>query len=122
MYRIARTRRLLRWGPGGPESTRPSDVNGQDPTRIHLTLDEDGNVVTGSRAARERTRAAAAVGRGREGVAREVGFDDRVDGRQGPAPVEQDRWLGHQESCLPTVHANDDSTAVPSAVRERTCS
>ncbi|WP_435885771.1 DUF5954 family protein [Streptomyces subrutilus] len=47
-YRIARTRRLLRRGPGGPESTRPFDANGQDPTRIHLTLDEDSNVVTGS--------------------------------------------------------------------------
>lgn len=45
VYRIARTRRLLRWGPDGPEGPRPSDVNSQEPTRIHLALDEDGNVV-----------------------------------------------------------------------------
>ncbi|MEU9106382.1 DUF5954 family protein [Streptomyces xanthophaeus] len=44
-YRIARTRRLLRWGPAGPEGPRPSDVNTQEPTRIHLALDEDGQVV-----------------------------------------------------------------------------
>ncbi|MET9699356.1 DUF5954 family protein [Streptomyces sp. NPDC006529] len=45
VYQIARTRRLLRWGPDGPEGPRPSDVNSQEPTRIHLALDEDGNVV-----------------------------------------------------------------------------
>ncbi|MFD7630304.1 DUF5954 family protein [Streptomyces sp. NPDC059851] len=45
VYRIARTRRLLRWGPDGPEGPRPSDVNTQDPARIHLPLDEDGNVL-----------------------------------------------------------------------------
>lgn len=45
VYQIVRTRRLLRWGPDGPEGPRPSDVNSQDPARIHLTLDEDGNVV-----------------------------------------------------------------------------
>lgn len=44
-YLIARTRRLLRWGPAGPEGPRPSDVNTQEPTRIHLSLDEDGQVV-----------------------------------------------------------------------------
>ncbi|GHB51608.1 hypothetical protein GCM10010347_21770 [Streptomyces cirratus] len=44
VYQIVRTRRLLRWGPDGPEGPRPSDVNTQDPARIHLTLDEDGNV------------------------------------------------------------------------------
>ncbi|WP_309144456.1 DUF5954 family protein [Streptomyces sp. BR123] len=48
-YRIARTRRLLRWGSGwgsdGPEGPRPSDLNSQDPARIHLQLDEDGNVL-----------------------------------------------------------------------------
>lgn len=44
-YRIARTRRLLRWGPDGPEGPRPSDTNSQDPGRIHPPLDEDGNVV-----------------------------------------------------------------------------
>ncbi|MFD8982563.1 DUF5954 family protein [Streptomyces sp. NPDC059564] len=44
-YRIARTRRLLRWGPDGPEGPRPSDINSQDPARIHLALDEDGRVI-----------------------------------------------------------------------------
>ncbi|MEV6685814.1 DUF5954 family protein [Streptomyces sp. NPDC051130] len=44
VYQIVRTRRLPRWGPGGPEGPRPSDVDGQDPARIHLPLDEDGNV------------------------------------------------------------------------------
>ncbi|WP_404962444.1 DUF5954 family protein [Streptomyces sp. 147326] len=45
VYQIVRTRRLLRWGPDGPEGPRPSDVNSQDPSRIHLPLDEDGQVV-----------------------------------------------------------------------------
>lgn len=45
VYQIVRTRRLLRWGPDGPEGPRPSDVNSQDPARIHLTLDEDGRVL-----------------------------------------------------------------------------
>ncbi|WP_030714692.1 DUF5954 family protein [Streptomyces sp. NRRL F-2580] len=45
VYRIARTRRLLRWGPDGPEGPRPSDTNSQDPARIHLPLDEDGRVL-----------------------------------------------------------------------------
>ncbi len=45
VYRIGRTRRLLRWGPDGPEGPRPSDVNTQDPTRIHLVLDEDGRII-----------------------------------------------------------------------------
>ncbi|MGW5850497.1 DUF5954 family protein [Streptomyces sp. NPDC055254] len=45
VYQIVRTRRLLRWGPDGPEGPRPSDVNSQDPARIHLALDEDGRVL-----------------------------------------------------------------------------
>ncbi|RKT02859.1 hypothetical protein BX286_0770 [Streptomyces sp. 3211.6] len=45
LYLIARTRRLVRWGPDGPEGPRPSDVNGHEPGRIHLGLDEDGNVL-----------------------------------------------------------------------------
>ncbi|WP_329389309.1 DUF5954 family protein [Streptomyces sp. NBC_01351] len=45
VYQIVRTRRLLRWGPDGPEGPRPSDVNSQEPTRIHLALDEDGQVI-----------------------------------------------------------------------------
>ncbi|MFB7744000.1 DUF5954 family protein [Streptomyces sp. NPDC056132] len=47
VYQIARTRRLLRWGPDGPEGPRPSDVNTQQPTRIHPLLDEDGHIVSG---------------------------------------------------------------------------
>ncbi|MFG2987736.1 DUF5954 family protein [Streptomyces sp. NPDC048257] len=46
VYQIVRTRRLLRWGPDGPEGPRPSDVNSQEPARIHLTLDEDGRVLS----------------------------------------------------------------------------
>ncbi|MFD9405771.1 DUF5954 family protein [Streptomyces sp. NPDC059989] len=45
VYQIARTRRLLRWGPDGPEGPRPSDTNSQDPERIHPRLDEDGRVL-----------------------------------------------------------------------------
>ncbi|WP_328619139.1 DUF5954 family protein [Streptomyces sp. NBC_00354] len=45
LYRIARTRRLLRWGPDGPESPRPSDTNTQDPAQLHPALDEDGRVL-----------------------------------------------------------------------------
>ncbi|MFE0173261.1 DUF5954 family protein [Streptomyces sp. NPDC059002] len=44
LYRIARVRRLLRWGDNGPEGPRPSDTNGHDPERIHPTLDEHGTV------------------------------------------------------------------------------
>ncbi|MFD7835448.1 DUF5954 family protein [Streptomyces sp. NPDC059761] len=47
-YEIARTRRLVRWGPDGPEGPRPSDVNTQDPTRLHPPLDEDGRVLPDS--------------------------------------------------------------------------
>ncbi|MFJ3589208.1 MULTISPECIES: DUF5954 family protein [unclassified Streptomyces] len=42
--RIVRTRRLLRWGPDGPEGPRPSDTNTQEPEVIHPRLDEDGIV------------------------------------------------------------------------------
>ncbi|MEV7520477.1 DUF5954 family protein [Streptomyces sp. NPDC091371] len=45
VYQLVRTRRLLRWGPDGPEGPRPSDVNGQDPARIHPALDEDGRMI-----------------------------------------------------------------------------
>ncbi|MEY2225854.1 MULTISPECIES: DUF5954 family protein [Streptomyces] len=45
VYQIVRTRRLLRWGPDGPERPRPSDVNSQEPAPIHLALDEDGRVL-----------------------------------------------------------------------------
>lgn len=42
--RIGRVRRLLRWGPDGPEGPRPSDVDSQDPCRLHPLLDEDGTI------------------------------------------------------------------------------
>ncbi|MEU9535798.1 MULTISPECIES: DUF5954 family protein [Streptomyces] len=43
-YRIARIRRLVRWGADGPETPRPSDATTQTPTAIHPRLDEDGVV------------------------------------------------------------------------------
>ncbi|MCX4547157.1 DUF5954 family protein [Streptomyces sp. NBC_01565] len=45
LYQIARTRRLLRWGPDGPEGPRPTDGNSQEPTRIHPPLHEDGHII-----------------------------------------------------------------------------
>nr|WP_308015473.1 DUF5954 family protein [Streptomyces huiliensis] len=45
IHQICRTRRLIRWGPEGPEGPRPSDVNSQPPTHMHLSLDEDGHVI-----------------------------------------------------------------------------
>ncbi|MCM2388231.1 DUF5954 family protein [Streptomyces albipurpureus] len=45
LYEIARTRRLLRWGPDGPEGPRPTDVNSHDPDRIHPPLSEDGAIL-----------------------------------------------------------------------------
>ncbi|MEV4942868.1 DUF5954 family protein [Streptomyces zaomyceticus] len=44
VYRIARSRRLLRSGPDGPESPRPSDTSTHIPTALHPRLDEDGTV------------------------------------------------------------------------------
>ncbi|MFE2561610.1 DUF5954 family protein [Streptomyces sp. NPDC059352] len=44
VYRIARTRRLLRWGPDGPEGPRPSDISTHAPAALHPRLDEDGTV------------------------------------------------------------------------------
>ncbi|GAB7035787.1 DUF5954 family protein [Streptomyces sp. NPDC021749] len=45
VYRIGRTRRLLRWGPDGPEGPRPSDIDRHAPERIHPVLDEDGTIL-----------------------------------------------------------------------------
>ncbi|MCX4985983.1 DUF5954 family protein [Streptomyces sp. NBC_00572] len=42
--RIARARRLLRWGTDGPEGPRPSDINTHAPQALHPRLDEDGTV------------------------------------------------------------------------------
>lgn len=44
VYRIARSRRLLRWGPDGPEGPRPSDISTHAPEALHPRLDEDGTV------------------------------------------------------------------------------
>ncbi|MFJ8659865.1 DUF5954 family protein [Streptomyces sp. NPDC093795] len=42
--RIARARRLLRWGHDGPEGPRPSDINTHGPQALHPRLDEHGTV------------------------------------------------------------------------------
>ncbi|MDI3423843.1 DUF5954 family protein [Streptomyces luteolus] len=43
--RICRARRLLRWGPDGPEGPRPSDSSGDHaPAVLHPRLDEDGTI------------------------------------------------------------------------------
>lgn len=42
--RICRMRRLVRWGPDGPEGPRPSDTDLHPPEQIHPLLDEDGVV------------------------------------------------------------------------------
>ncbi|MFC7469621.1 DUF5954 family protein [Actinomadura keratinilytica] len=42
LHRVARARRLVRWGPDGPEGPRPSDVDVQEPCQIRPRLDEDG--------------------------------------------------------------------------------
>ncbi|MFE7134944.1 DUF5954 family protein [Streptomyces sp. NPDC057638] len=44
-YQIARTCRLLRWSPVGPEGPRPSDIERQDPDRMHPPLDENGVIL-----------------------------------------------------------------------------
>lgn len=42
VFRICRVERMLRTGPDGPESPRPSDVDEYGPTKIHPTMDETG--------------------------------------------------------------------------------
>ncbi|MDX2565246.1 DUF5954 family protein [Streptomyces sp. TX20-6-3] len=44
VFRIGRSRRLLRWGPGGPEGPRPSDINTHAPDVLHPRMDEHGTV------------------------------------------------------------------------------
>ncbi|MEU7123581.1 DUF5954 family protein [Streptomyces zaomyceticus] len=44
VYRIARSRRLLRWGPDGLEYPRPSDTSTHAPAALHPRLDDDGTV------------------------------------------------------------------------------
>ncbi|MFD4314832.1 DUF5954 family protein [Streptomyces sp. NPDC058548] len=43
-YRITRCRRLLRWGPDGPEGPRPSDTDHHALAALHPRLHEDGTV------------------------------------------------------------------------------
>ncbi|MEU4066504.1 DUF5954 family protein [Streptomyces wedmorensis] len=49
----ARSRRLLRWGPDGPESPRPSDISTHAPAALHPCLHEDGTVHFDERAGDE---------------------------------------------------------------------
>ncbi|MCB8906757.1 MULTISPECIES: DUF5954 family protein [unclassified Streptomyces] len=42
--RIGRARRLLRWGPDGPEGPRPSDINTHAPSALHPPMNEHGTV------------------------------------------------------------------------------
>jgi hypothetical protein len=46
--RVCRMRRLVRWGPGGPEKPRPSDTDMHPPEQIHPRLDEEGVVHYGT--------------------------------------------------------------------------
>lgn len=45
VFRICRVERMLRMGPDGPETPRPSDVDEYGPMKIHPTLLPDGTVV-----------------------------------------------------------------------------
>ncbi|MET9830237.1 DUF5954 family protein [Streptomyces sp. NPDC006385] len=45
VFRVCRAERMLRMGPDGPETPRPSDVDEYGPMRIHPTLLDDGTVV-----------------------------------------------------------------------------
>src|SRR5690349_12298863 len=44
VHRISRSRRLLRWGPDGPESQRPSDATMVEPMALHPRPDAYGVV------------------------------------------------------------------------------
>ncbi|KUO19224.1 DUF5954 family protein [Streptomyces dysideae] len=43
-FRICRVERILRTGPDGPETPRPSDIDEYGPMKMHPTMDEDGNL------------------------------------------------------------------------------
>ncbi|MFH8476293.1 DUF5954 family protein [Streptomyces sp. NPDC018000] len=43
-FEIARIERMMRVGPAGPEGPRRSDIDVQEPTQIHPTMDEWGNI------------------------------------------------------------------------------
>ncbi|MFE7618398.1 DUF5954 family protein [Streptomyces sp. NPDC057496] len=47
-FEIARIERMMRIGPAGPETPRRSDVDDQEPSKIHPTMDEWGNITRGS--------------------------------------------------------------------------
>ncbi|WP_344320511.1 DUF5954 family protein [Streptomyces macrosporus] len=44
-FRIIRVERLIRVGPDGPETPRPSDHDPEPPMRIHPVMDDRGNIV-----------------------------------------------------------------------------
>ncbi|MGW0820189.1 DUF5954 family protein [Streptomyces sp. NPDC002845] len=44
LFRICRVERVLRMGPDGPETPRPSDIDNYGPTKIHPTMHEDGTI------------------------------------------------------------------------------
>ncbi|MEU2716848.1 DUF5954 family protein [Streptomyces sp. NPDC007205] len=44
LFRICRIERMIRMGPDGPETPRPSDHDEYGPMKIHPTMDEDGTV------------------------------------------------------------------------------
>lgn len=45
VFRVCRTERLLRMGPDGPETPRPSDMDDYGPMKIHPTPLDDGTLV-----------------------------------------------------------------------------
>ncbi|MFF7011302.1 DUF5954 family protein [Streptomyces fimicarius] len=46
-YEVVRVERVMRIGPDGPETPRPSDVDDYGPSKIHPTMDEHGVVTYG---------------------------------------------------------------------------
>ncbi|QKW07237.1 hypothetical protein HUT18_13385 [Streptomyces sp. NA04227] len=44
LFRICRIERLVRVGPDGPETPRPSDQDSYGPMKMHPTMDEDGTI------------------------------------------------------------------------------
>jgi hypothetical protein len=47
LFRICRVERILRTGPKGPESPRPSDVDAYGPMKLHPRMSEDGTLTHG---------------------------------------------------------------------------
>ncbi|MGH4031321.1 DUF5954 family protein [Actinomycetota bacterium Odt1-20B] len=48
LFRICRIQRLVRIGPDGPETPRPSDEDTYGPMKMHPTMDDDGTVHFGT--------------------------------------------------------------------------